>query len=158
MTKESSSSVRKCSHCGHNGHNLRTCNGKGCFKLFGVKIDLNNNNNNASKEDESISSIRKSSNGGGEKREEEESIRKCKSTGNLLQASNSDHRVGDAAAAGYLSDGFIQSERAKNAHERKKGIFFAFYPLLSVNELFSTLFFCVFIMMINNFRGHVYLT
>ncbi|KAM7491784.1 hypothetical protein LguiA_034705 [Lonicera macranthoides] len=123
MTKESC--VRKCSHCGHNGHNLRTCNGKGCFKLFGVKIDINNNNNNnASKEDESTSSIRKSSNGGGggEKREEEESIRKSKSMGNLLLPSNSDHRDGDATAAGYLSDGFIQSERPKNAHERKKGV------------------------------------
>lgn len=30
--------MRKCSHCGLNGHNSRTCNEKGCVKLFGVNI------------------------------------------------------------------------------------------------------------------------
>ncbi|KAK3033226.1 hypothetical protein RJ639_033106 [Escallonia herrerae] len=99
MTKES---VRKCSHCGHNGHNSRTCNGKGgCFKLFGVKINVNEKEDDQSpeKKDESI-------------------IRKSKSMGNL-QACSHEHNHVDA---GYLSDGLIQSERGKAAHERKKGV------------------------------------
>ncbi|KAK9293282.1 hypothetical protein L1049_021274 [Liquidambar formosana] len=29
---------RRCSYCGSNGHNSRTCNGKGCVKLFGVNL------------------------------------------------------------------------------------------------------------------------
>ncbi|KAK3026422.1 hypothetical protein RJ639_041434 [Escallonia herrerae] len=99
MTKES---VRKCSHCGHNGHNSRTCNGKGgCFKLFGVKINVHEKEDDQSpeKKDESI-------------------IRKSKSMGNL-QACSHEHNHDEA---GYLSDGLIQSERGKAAHERKKGV------------------------------------
>ncbi|CAK9188052.1 unnamed protein product [Ilex paraguariensis] len=85
--------VRKCSHCKHNGHNSRTCNGKGCIKLFGVTINLVEDEKN---------------------HELVESMRKCKSMGNL-QACNTEH-----IDAGYLSDGLIH-ERAKAAHERKKG-------------------------------------
>ncbi|KAF5959780.1 hypothetical protein HYC85_000989 [Camellia sinensis] len=90
MVKES---VRKCSHCGHNGHNSRTCNGngKGCLKLFGVTILT---------------------------QKEDESIRKSKSTGNLI-ACIGEHSVLDV---GYLSDGLIHSKRANDAHERKKGV------------------------------------
>uniref|UniRef100_A0A5B6YMD0 Putative transcription factor MYB1R1-like isoform X1 n=1 Tax=Davidia involucrata TaxID=16924 RepID=A0A5B6YMD0_DAVIN len=90
MVKES---VRKCSHCGHNGHNSRTCNGKGCFKLFGVRIATE---------------------------KEDESIRKSKSLGNLLMCNAGEQS--SVVDAGYLSDGLIQSKKAKAAHERKKGV------------------------------------
>ena len=87
MVKES---ARKCSHCGHNGHNSRTCNGKACMKLFGVTIVA---------------------------QREDESMRKSKSTGDLI-ACNGEHSALDA---GYSSDGLVHSRRAKEAHERKKG-------------------------------------
>ncbi|XP_057475338.1 probable transcription factor At5g61620 [Actinidia eriantha] len=88
MVKES---ARKCSHCGHNGHNSRTCNGKACMKLFGVTIVA---------------------------QREDESMRKIKSTGDLM-ACNGEHSALDA---GYLSDGLVHSWRAKEVHERKKGV------------------------------------
>lgn len=89
MVKESG---RKCSHCGNNGHNSRTCNGKGCLKLFGVRIVM----------DKGV----------------DESMRKSLSMGNL-ESLNHEHHSTDS---GYLSDGLLQSKRGKDAHERKKGI------------------------------------
>ncbi|XP_059669333.1 transcription factor KUA1-like [Cornus florida] len=89
MVKES---ARKCSHCGHNGHNSRTCNGKGCFKLFGRMIVV----------------------------EKDESIRKIKSTGNLAMCHDAgEHVSGDA---GYLSDGHIESGRGKGERKRGSGV------------------------------------
>ncbi|XP_048137734.1 probable transcription factor At5g61620 [Rhodamnia argentea] len=86
---------RKCSHCGHNGHNARTCNGKGCVKLFGVYVSEN-----------SRASMKKSS-----------------SAENMRSPScNKSSELAGVDLLGYLSDDpNHHSPEAKAARERKKG-------------------------------------
>ncbi|KAJ0043006.1 hypothetical protein Pint_17161 [Pistacia integerrima] len=95
MARETS---RKCSHCGNIGHNSRTCNGKGCFKLFGVELSDQN---------------------------QDQSIKKSASFGNLqslFAEPHNSHGDGDGDGDdGYLSDGQVHCKRAKTARERKKG-------------------------------------
>ncbi|OMO94802.1 hypothetical protein CCACVL1_05792 [Corchorus capsularis] len=93
MVKEAG---RKCSHCGHNGHNSRTCNGKGCVKLFGVNISPMDKQQNF--------------------------MKKSSSMGNLpshADSNNASSPVEDDH--GYLSDGQIHSRKHKAAHERRRG-------------------------------------
>lgn len=96
MVKEATTcGVRKCSHCGHNGHNSRTCNGKGCVKLFGVYVSEN-----------SRASMKKSS-----------------SVENMRSSScNKSSELAAVDPPGYLSDDpNHHSQEAKAARERKKG-------------------------------------
>ncbi|KAF8042466.1 hypothetical protein BT93_A0943 [Corymbia citriodora subsp. variegata] len=95
MVKEATAcGGRKCSHCGHNGHNSRTCNGKGCVKLFGVYVSEN-----------SRASMKKSS-----------------SVENMRSSCNKISELAVVDPPGYLSDDpNHHSQEAKAARERKKG-------------------------------------
>ncbi|KAI3411282.1 uncharacterized protein J3R85_018170 [Psidium guajava] len=96
MVKEATScGGRKCSHCGHNGHNSRTCNGKGCVKLFGVYVSEN-----------SRASMKKSS-----------------SVENMRSPScNKSSELAGVDPPGYLSDDpNHRSQEAEAARERKRG-------------------------------------
>lgn len=86
---------RKCSHCGYNGHNSRTCNGKGCVKLFGVYVS--ENSRASMKKSLSVENMRSSS---------------CNKSSELAVVDPPD----------YLSDDpNHHSQEAKAARERKKG-------------------------------------
>ncbi|KAI6672187.1 hypothetical protein NL676_000093 [Syzygium grande] len=96
MVKEATTcGGRKCSHCGHNGHNSRTCNGKGCVKLFGVYVSENSRT----------------------------SMKKSSSADNMRSSSyNKSSELAVADPPGYLSDDpNHHSQEAKAACERKKG-------------------------------------
>ncbi|XP_039160515.1 probable transcription factor At5g61620 [Eucalyptus grandis] len=86
---------RKCSHCGYNGHNSRTCNGKGCVKLFGVYVSENSR----------------------------ASMKKSLSVENMRSSScNKSSELAVVDPRGYLSDDpNHHSQEAKAARERKKG-------------------------------------
>lgn len=101
MVKEATTcGGRKCSHCGHNGHNSRTCNGKGCVKLFGVYVSENSRT----------------------------SMKKSSSADNMRSSSyNKSSELAAADPPGYLSDDpNHHSQEAKAACERKKGVCFSF--------------------------------
>lgn len=86
--------VRKCSHCGHCGHNSRTCNGKSCFKLFGVNI----------------------------LEKQEQPLKKSASMGNIESSGENTAVAAHHVDAGYSSDGYMGSNRGRTVHERKKGL------------------------------------
>lgn len=111
--------ARKCSHCGSNGHNSRTCNGKGCFKLFGVQL-LNKKLDPSFKESASVRNLQ------------------------FLSANSN----GDDDYNGYLSDGLVHFKRAKTANERKKGntgfsILFLLFYLFIFGDVFIMLLFVI---------------
>uniref|UniRef100_A0A7N0TBK6 Uncharacterized protein n=1 Tax=Kalanchoe fedtschenkoi TaxID=63787 RepID=A0A7N0TBK6_KALFE len=132
--------ARRCSHCGNNGHNSRTCNeGKGCLKLFGVKILAEDKVDNHIHDESVVKTYRK------------EAIKRSNSVGHLayhhynnqlalMPIKNCDvAHIGDGDIVnlehependphhgddGYLSDGLTQYSycKPKVVRRRKKGV------------------------------------